>query len=144
VLEDIIRNYCDDSVYYIIFDELDEDYKDMVENYGKSEYLSLITSLFKAVVNIREMLGSLKIYPIVFLRDDIYDLVQDSDKNKWNDFRIDLEWKREHIQNLLSFRLSRAADPLGKTMPFQTAWHTAFSFDTVRFGFQQKNELGEF
>jgi hypothetical protein len=144
VLEDIIRNYSDDSVYYIIFDELDEDYKDMVENYGKSEYLSLITSLFKAVMNIREMLGSLKIYPIVFLRDDIYDLVQDSDKNKWNDFRIDLEWKREHIQSLLSFRLSRAADPLGKTMPFQTAWHTAFSFDTVRFGFQQKKRIESF
>ena len=45
VLEDIISAYCDKCTYYIVFDELDEDYKDMVENYSKSEYLSLISLL---------------------------------------------------------------------------------------------------
>jgi hypothetical protein len=144
VLEDIIREYCDKSTYYIIFDELDEDYKEMMDNFSKSEYLSLVTSLFKAVMDIRQSLNGTNIFPIIFLRDDIYDLVQDSDKNKWNDFRIDLDWKREHIQRLLSFRLSRAANPTGHILNFHNAWLTAFSPDKVRYGFRQKGRIESF
>jgi len=144
ILEDVIKEHCDRSTYYIIFDELDEDYKEMVEKHGKSEYISLITSLFKAAMDVRQSIAGLNIFPIVFLRDDIYDLVQDSDKNKWNDFRIDLDWKPEHIQNLLSFRLSRAADPTGPILPFDNAWLTAFSDESVRVGFRQKKRIETF
>jgi hypothetical protein len=144
VLEDVIREYCDKSTYYIIFDELDEDYKEMVENHGKSEYISLVTSLFKAAMDVRQSLAGVNVFPIVFLRDDIYDLVQDSDKNKWNDFRIDLDWKREHIQNLLSFRLSRAANPTGSILNFEKAWNSAFRDEGVRVGFRQKKRIETF
>lgn len=90
VLEDVVKAYCDNSTYFILFDELDEDYKDMINNYQKSEYLSLITSLFKAVMDVVQIFREYgkNIFPIVFLRDDIYDLIQDADKNKWNDFKI--------------------------------------------------------
>jgi hypothetical protein len=144
ILEDVIREYCDKSTYYIIFDELDEDYKEMIATHGKSEYISLVTSLFKAAMDVRQSLAGLNVFPIVFLRDDIYDLVQDSDKNKWNDFRIDLEWKREHIQRLLSFRISRAANPPGPILPFDEAWSTAFEDASVRFGFRQKKKIESF
>ena len=146
VLEDVVKAYCDNSTYFILFDELDEDYKDMINNYQKSEYLSLITSLFKAVMDVVQIFREYgkNIFPIVFLRDDIYDLIQDADKNKWNDFKIELEWSKEHIQSLLSFRLSRAANPVGAILPFHAAWRTAFADTKVRFGFQQKSRIDSF
>ncbi len=84
--------HLDKSSYYIIFDELDEDYRD-VTNKGEFEYYSnLITSLFKAVQDIKSIFRNtdFNIYPVVFLRDDIYSLIKDSDKNKWSDFKVDL------------------------------------------------------
>jgi len=52
-----------------------------------------------------------RLYPIIFLRDDIYDLIQDSDKNKWGDFRVDLNWDEAKIKKVMAFRISRAIDP---------------------------------
>jgi Cdc6-like AAA superfamily ATPase len=92
ILEDVVSQYLDDSEYYILFDELDEDYRSIVELGDSNKYLSLITSLFKAVQVVRSIFVKSKhIFPIIFLRDDIYDLVLDPDKNKWDDFRIDLD-----------------------------------------------------
>jgi len=85
-----------------------------------------------------------KIFAIVFLRDDIFDLIQDADKNKWNDFKIDLEWNKTQIQKLLSFRLSRAYNPTGSILEFETAWHTAFVDSKVRFGFRQRGRIDSF
>jgi hypothetical protein len=74
---------------------------------GRMQYSSLITSLFKAVQDVRTTFEKkLRIYPVIFLRDDIYELVQDSDKNKWGDSRVDLNWDTEKITRLIAFRIS--------------------------------------
>ena len=135
-LEDVILEHLDDSNYYIIFDELDEDFKDILKAKQNLEYIALITSLFKAVQDIKSVFkgARYKVYPLVFLRDDIYDFIGDPDKNKWNDYRIDLEWNQEKIKDLLAFRLSRALDPTGKILSFDVVWSLFFTQNTIHFG----------
>ena len=102
ILEDIILQYGTNSKYYIIFDELDEDYRDFSDDTEKQSYISLLTSLFKAVQDVKSIFfeEDVNIMPVVFLRDDIYMIIKDSDKNKWSDLKIELEWTKEKIKNL--------------------------------------------
>lgn len=146
ILEEVIEEYLDDSHYYIIFDELDEDYKNIVEMEQQADYISLITSLFKAVQDIRSTFGgnNFKIKPVVFLRDDIYDLILDSDKNKWEDFRVDLEWNITKIQELLAHRISRAVNYDGQISDFKTAWDITFENTPVKMGTRAKKSLSIF
>lgn len=146
ILEDIIMNYLDESSYYIIFDELDEDYRD-VTNIGEFEYYSnLITSLFKAVQDIKSTFRStnFKIYPVVFLRDDIYSLIKDSDKNKWSDFKVDLNWNEFKIKQMLAHRISRAHNSNGEILSFNKAWDLLFFHKDVQKGNQGKKFVNSF
>lgn len=104
-LEDLISENIDNSKYYIVFDELDEDYRDFENEHQKKTYVFLLTSLFKAVQDVRAFFkdSSVNIYPIVLLRSDIYALIHDSDKNKWSDFRIDLSWTPDRLKDMLSY-----------------------------------------
>jgi len=110
-LEDIILEHCDDSKYFIIFDELDEDYRSIKSN-EHEQYNYLLTSLFKAVQDIKGTFISTKVNvcPVIFLRDDIYALIKDADKNKWRDFKIEIEWSEEKIKKLLAYRISKDSD----------------------------------
>lgn len=133
-LEDIILEYCDSSKYFIIFDELDEDYRGI--KLGEHEsYNYLLTSLFKAVQDIRSTFKSTKlsICPIVFLRDDIYGLIKDADKNKWRDFKIEIEWSSEKIRKLLAYRISKDAGCLHE-LTFNDAWDIIFSRNQIKLG----------
>ena len=120
ILEDIIDEYIDDSNYYIVFDELDEDYRNFESSQERSQYIYLITSLFKAVQDIKSIFKDRKqvICPIVFLRDDIYLLIKDTDKNKWGDFKIALEWDEEKLRAMLAYRISKAIDEKGGNIIF--------------------------
>lgn len=76
VLEDLILTHVDQSRYFVIFDELDEDYRNIIEKSQYQQYTSLITSLFKAVQDIISVFKDrvrYNIFPVVFLRDDIYE-----------------------------------------------------------------------
>ena len=46
ILEDIILKYIDESKYYVIFDELDEDYREVIDKESFKNYSFLLTSLF--------------------------------------------------------------------------------------------------
>jgi Cdc6-like AAA superfamily ATPase len=129
ILEKVLEQNLDDSAYLIIFDELDEDYKDITQADKNEQYTALLTSLFKAVQDIKSIfpMRDYKILPIVFLRDDIYDNMRDPDKTKWSDLAIALDWSTYKIKALLAFRLSRAMDPNGPIMNFDNAWDQAFS-----------------
>ena len=72
ILEDIIDEYIDDSKYYIIFDELDEDYRSFATIEEKSNYDFLITSLFKAVQDVKNSFKDKKnsVNIITFLMDE--------------------------------------------------------------------------
>lgn len=146
ILERFILSEADESTYFVLFDELDEDYKDVIDKYQSHEYIDLITSLFKAVQDIRSVFRSskAKVLPVVFLRDDIYDLLQDSDKNKWNDLKVELAWDEKKIQNLLAFRISRAIDPAGHSRSFGESWEAAFAPGGVPVGHKQLQRMPVF
>lgn len=145
-LEDVILANLDGAKYLIVFDELDEDYRNITDKKQYEQYTSLITGLFKAVQDVRSVFAKniFHLYPIVFLRDDIYELIQDSDKTKWNDLRIGLDWDSDRIKDLLAFRISRAIDPHGPILPFDAAWHTLFFRSNVRIGTSGRKAVHSF
>lgn len=129
-LERIVIDNIDSAQYFILFDELDEDYRDMVSKPQNAAYTALLTGLFKAVQDVRSIFRKANVsgvFPVVFLRDDIYSTIQDPDKTKWNDDKIDIEWDTNKIRDLLAYRLSRARDPLGPLLSFGDAWGLVFS-----------------
>lgn len=146
ILEDIIVEHLDDSSYYVIFDELDEDYRDIKNKAEAIPYNNLMTSLFKAVQDIRNVFRPLnkKIIPIIFLRDDIYGIIKDPDKNKWSDLKIEIDWDENKIRNLFSFRISRAQNKSvsnGELLPFKTAWDSIFEDKPVSMGNRASNTM---
>lgn len=146
ILEDIIKKHLDESKYYIIFDELDEDYRNIKETESFTHYLNLITSLFKAVQDIRSVFKGLRkqIFPIIFLRDDIYSMIKDADKNKWGDFKIDIDWDEEKIKRLIAFRISKAISAESPILPFGKAWGMVFENAQVQMGNRQANRMDSF
>ena len=147
-LEDILLSHAGDATYFVLFDELDEDYRDVIQAEQYQQYTSLITSLFKAVQDVRTTLGTnptLRVFPVVFLRDDIYEIVQDNDKNKWGDFRVDLMWDTEKIKKVVAFRISRALNPsASQPLPFEDAWRQVFGKGLMRMGTNGKKVSSTF
>lgn len=146
ILETIIAKYIDGSAYYIVFDELDEDYKNITDSSQYNKYTHLLTGLFKAVQDIKATFKEerFKVYPIIFLRDDIYSIIMDPDKTKWDDFKIDLEWDKNNIKNLLAFRISRAISPSGSILSFDDAWSNLFTLQTIKMGHRQAGHMTTF
>lgn len=143
VLEDVIKEYVDQSYYYIIIDELDEDYREFESNEERETYLKLLTSLFKAVQDIRTIFKYQSyIFPIIFLRTDIYTLLKDSDKNKWRSFKVDMDWTEEKIQKMLTHRISVAAET--QYSDFTDAWNLLFDPAPVQMGNQNRNRMSKF
>lgn len=136
ILERLLLQHMDDSTYFIVFDELDEDYNRGAYTESEPKYAQLLTSLFKAVLSVRAVFRdhNLRLQPVVFLRDDIYYALQDADKTKWSDLKLDLEWSDVKIKNLLAFRLSRAFSLHSQASPFSHAWSTAFSNGRIQIG----------
>lgn len=127
----------------IIFDALDDDYKsddDYIAPEGKKLYFALLTGLFKAVQDIKANFPSsqYKIQPIIFLRDDIYRQINDSDKTKWEDFTIHLIWNKDKIKNMLAHRISRTIDEKGEVLLFEKAWYKLFPFEYIETKFGNK------
>jgi len=146
ILEDTILQHLDDSKYYIVFDELDEDFRGITNNDGSAMYGNLMTSLFKAVQDIRSIFKDTKkqIFPIIFLRDDIYTRIKDSDKNKWSDFKIEIDWDVNKIKKLIAFRISKAFGKNNEILGFDEAWKLIFSSRPVMMGDRQKNTMSSF
>jgi hypothetical protein len=131
----IMEKYPPTDKYIIMFDELDEDYKDIAIGHKYNEYFSLITGLFKATQDIRSKFKEKHIYPLILLRDDIYDLIKDNDKTKWKDFSETLDWNENSIKKLLAFRFTRVIDPNAQDIQnFNSAWKELFSNGEIRYG----------
>jgi ABC-type oligopeptide transport system ATPase subunit len=147
VLEQIIAQHATAAKYYVVFDELDEDYKNMTDKQHYQQYTDLLTGLFKAVQDVKSVFkgSATQILPVVFLRDDIYGIIMDSDKTKWDDFKIDLEWNKERIRKLLAFRLTRAANEHAATIPnFPVAWFATFANEEIVLGHKQHRKASIF
>ncbi|MBB4803078.1 hypothetical protein HNP37_003153 [Flavobacterium nitrogenifigens] len=146
ILEDIIFEHCDQSEYYVVFDELDEDYRVISDDETSDQYIFLVTSLFKAVQDIKSIFNESdkKIKPVVFLRDDIYSLVKDSDKNKWRDYKIEVEWNEKKLKDLLAFRITKDFDYFSAPLPFSKAWEKIFFREQIGFGNKQEKKIDSF
>lgn len=146
ILEDVIFENCDQANYYIVFDELDEDYRTVKDTQTSEQYIFLLTSLFKAVQDIKSVFNDseLNIKPIVFLRDDIYSLIKDSDKNKWRDFKIEIEWNKKKLKELLAHRISKDFNIDGGVLSFQKAWDKIFFREQIGFGNKQTKKIDSF
>ncbi len=144
ILQQVILDYCDESKYLIIFDELDEDYKDFHSETEANNYMCMLTSLFKAVQDIRGIFDSAgkHIFPVVFLRSDIYARLKDSDKNKWCESVIDLEWDSTQIKNMLAHRLCVSFNI--PDTDFDTVWYRLFEHSNVKMGNRQLREMAIF
>ena len=144
ILENFLMGQIGADKYLIIFDELDEDYKDIISPEKYRQYTELLTSLFKAVQDIRARFSTRKFFPVVFIRDDIYDILQDPDKTKWIDYKVELEWDESSIKNLLAFRISRALSPMGEILSFQSAWQLIFESGQVKYGHKKQKKMAPF
>lgn len=144
ILEDTILEHIDDSKYYIVFDELDEDYKNFSDEIEKTNYFDLVTGLFKAVQDIKTLFEErkLKVFPIVFLRTDIYNLISYSDKNKWTDSCIKLIWTPEKLKKLLRFRLNVLFET--KNLSFNECWRMLFGAQEVVYGSRKLKRMDSF
>ena len=147
-LEDLLSKHAGTARYYVLFDELDEDYRDIINAEQHAQYTALMTSLFKAVQDIRNIFNEKtegRFCPVVFLRDDIYSILHDSDKNKWGDSKVDLNWDREKLQRLIAFRISRAMDAnCSDILAFDDAWRLVFGTKLARYGNRARKTISTF
>jgi hypothetical protein len=144
VLESFILDSIDDSAYFVILDELDEDYAPADRADDRDPYKQLIIGLFKAVMDLRASMPHTGIRPVVFLRDDIYTELRDSDKTKWTDVSVEMEWNEEKIKRLLAFRVSRAIDPNGQIQGFHNVWRKIFDAQTITAGSRKSQRVEVF
>jgi len=143
ILEDVINRYTDTSSYFILIDELDENYTIFQTEADKKRYFDLITSLFKAVQDIKNSLNDgIPVYPIVFLREDIFNLIVDPDKNKWHDYIVDLKWDIAKIRNMLKHRISMVTKKRYRT--FEDAWSVLFTDDIITIGKHRTKSINSF
>lgn len=144
ILEDTIVENIDNAKYYVVFDELDEDYKNFYDEKEKNNYFDLITGLFKAVQDVRALFyeKNINVFPVVFLRTDIYNLITYSDKNKWTDSIIKIEWTPEKLKKLICHRLNILMGT--DNLPFDICWKRLFGNGEVGYGLRKKKRISSF
>lgn len=138
-LEAFVKKHSPRKTILVMFDELDEDYKEIFETFQKSNYLDLLTSLFKAVQDVKSSFrGQISSpQPIIFLRDDIYDLLQDPDKNKWTDLEVHIKWSHREIKELIALRLSKVMN--SHEQDFDTLWYSIFTRKPLEYSNSNKH-----
>jgi len=131
-LEKIIRTYSNPKYKEINFYLLIDDSTNPYSGYSPEniEYSLFFTSLVKCIVeeirhkNINNK--TLKLYPVIFIRPEIYEEVIKNDKrsNWFEGSRIDLKWEPREIERLLRTRISCTLDT--KFPSFSDAWDALF------------------
>jgi hypothetical protein len=85
----LIGSVASESEYWIFVDELDEGYKAGATNI-RLVLLALIRSIEDSVLSLRR--SGLNFRPLLVLRSDIFDTLEDNDLNKLDDFVVRLRW----------------------------------------------------
>lgn len=144
IFEDTIRNYIDDAKYYIVFDELDEDYKEFRDEQERTNYFDMLTGLFKAIQDVRYLFEdqNKNIFPIVFLRTDIYNQITYSDKNKWSDSIINIIWTPDKLKELIRHRLNILCGT--KSLSFDECWRQIFGSGKLGYGLRKSKSMSSF
>ena len=144
ILEYTILEHIDNSKYYVIFDELDEDYKNFRDEEEKINYFDMITGLFKAAQDVRTLFDNknINIFPIIFLRTDIYNLITYSDKNKWSDSIINIVWTPNKLKELIKYRLNVLFGT--KSLSFDECWIRMFGTGEIGYGSRKMKQMSSF
>lgn len=112
ITRNAIRDLVDDSEYWILLDDLDEDYE-FFEDRGAS-YNELMAGLFKAVISANSFFASLRsayldgipqVRSVAVLRDDIFSGLRDNQRNSWLDHIAEAKWDFESIWKAIAYRV---------------------------------------
>jgi hypothetical protein len=98
----LLKNLECPGIFYILFDELDEGWSSNDKNLRL-----IILSLMRSIETlVRDLAGYISFRPILALRSDIFEALEDSDLNKLDDFIVRLNWSpsRREVNHSL-FRL---------------------------------------
>ncbi|MDZ5814582.1 P-loop ATPase, Sll1717 family [Stenotrophomonas maltophilia] len=100
-LEARLRQVVTESTYWIFIDELDEGYR-----YGDEVARLLILALIRAVEDsvAALSLSNLRYRPLLVLRSDIFDLLEDNDLNKIDESLVHLSWTSDPGDTQFSLR----------------------------------------
>jgi hypothetical protein len=130
-----IRTVYFDKPYYVIFDELDEDYYDIVGNTERFDsFRTLIVGLVRATrkLGVDFSAAGHPIRPIIMIRKDIFEAIHFNDMGKIAHKVRDVSWTRPRLHRMLAFRIARAlqfdieADKMGR---FSEEWSKLFNLD---------------
>jgi hypothetical protein len=125
--------------YYIAFDQLDLGFDP-----NTSEYANRLIGLLLASrdINLAAREAGIKLFAVVFLRDDIYDCLHFEDKNKMTENFVSLiEWDTPRTQKTLKALMERRFSiVLGDKDNPEIGWHDVFNEDREMPGHQTKYE----
>ena len=145
-LYSFLKSLDDKNKYYILIDELDEIYS-FGDNEERTNYFNLLASLFRAVNSISTEFSnadiSIKIYPVVFLRDDIFAQIRDADKTKWNSRIEFLKWDKGSMMEMLCYRLQKSVTQ-DVDLKRSASWNYFFSTKEICCGNERKNKISIF
>jgi hypothetical protein len=131
VLEQFLDKHLKGGPYYVIFDALDDNFR---AAHGKlePEYGLAITSLFKTVADIRREFLERDLFPVITLRDDIFDFLRHAERNRWQQDKVEIEWDEDKIKAMIAHRLAVTAGR--KPVPFEEVWPELVGQEAARFG----------
>jgi hypothetical protein len=112
VMCNILATASSNRTIYIMFDELDEGQNSVLETSGFAEYSYMMASLIKSCIEIGGYFSNLMIRPVVFLRSDIFDVIDAPNRNKWDDFTVRIEWNEAELENLIVHRIEQETNNL--------------------------------
>jgi hypothetical protein len=135
IMEKVINCMNPENYYYICFDELDRGFSLDDEDYGL-RLVGLLLAARRINRFAQERQRNLNI--VIFLRDDIFDILNFEDKNKITEndssyLRWDTRGARHTLQNVMSLRFSKLLD-----LPADRAWEAVFNEDREMTGHQTK------
>ena len=135
----VLRCLNPENKYYIAFDQLDLGF-----DRNSPEYANRLIGLLLASrdINLAAREVGIKLFVVVFLRDDIYDCLHFEDKNKMTENYVSLiEWDTPRTQKTLKALMERRFTiVLADKVDTNIGWNAVFNEDREMPGHQTKYE----
>lgn len=121
-LEDHIVGYMSKkNTLWLLFDNIDKGWPSSGLEHND---LVIIRALLEATLKIRRKLhraGDIEVYPVVFLRNDVYELLVQESSDRGKEAKVLLDWTDGDLLREL-IRLRIVANGLSSQVDFQSAW----------------------
>lgn len=138
-LEKMLEDVHTDSTFIILIDELDEGYQ------GKNTNLNLvILSLLRAVEELSNFSrrNPVKCLPVLALRSDIFDALEDNDLNKLDDYVLRLNWTTDEndpwsLKQIAERRIEATVKEKYPDVPVESYWNLVADERAIQKGLWQ-------